>query len=671
MRRRTRDFGHLKLIFAFLFISVFIPNVINALNSSATGNLGSFETGETGIKLCAQIDAGPADSLRFLVTNNQGFSADVLVGNDTCKNIKTIAATYTIREYLPQEYVLDSVTGGTVNADNTPFVATATGQYSIIYSNEYDQKGYLHSFGYTLSNQAASAVDVHFDANGGTGSMNTQRFGINSQQPLTANSFTRTDYNFAGWNTKADGTGTPYTDEQQISFATGGEITLFAQWRNVNLYNEITSRSNNGVDTNIDFTSKATITDGNGNGLNIRAGTENDQYPIYYFRGELSDNHVIWADKCWKVVRTTETGGTKMIYNGLPALVNGVQQCNATGVDSQITVNVNGADQNTFTFSDQGRSKSPADVGYMYGARIESNILLVNNSTTSFVFSNDVSRNGNTYTLDTSPGQSISGTWSAERFNAYSRYHYFCTDGATSCDNTKIAYIHHYIFSNDTILYISLDGYDDIEDAKAAMFANTTDSNAKAMVETWFEQQNLDGHIADTRNYEDDLEDTVFCNDRTYHSGGLKGKDSDEIQSGTTQSNYHGAYGRNVIKNANNNYEPSLDCVNSNDAFTVNPANGNGMLNHKIGLITADELTIAGNGDSGYDTTTYLYTGQFTWSASPRAFNTTSALVSAWRSPLGYGVPGDSIGLRPLVSLKNNIEFVSGTGLQTDPYIVE
>ena len=672
MRRRTRDFGHLKLIFAFLFISVFVPNVINALNTSATGNLGSFETGETGIKLCAQIDAGPADSLRFLVTNNQGFSADVLVDNDSCKNIKTVAATYTIREYLPQEYILDSVSGGTVSADNTPFVATATGQYSIIYSNEYDQKGYLHSFGYTLSNQAASAVDVHFDANGGTGSMQTQRFGLNSQQPLTANAFTMTNYAFTGWNTKADGTGTPYTDEQQISFATGGKLTLFAQWvassGSRKAIDIISSQVNDLGDYTIDFTKKAIISDdiaiANGNGVNKYKENGVD---VYYYRGQVNNNNVIWADKCWKIVRTTATGGTKMIYNGLPSDVvvdsNIIKQCNATGVDSQITVNVNGADTNTFKFNN--KSSSPADVGYMYGDRIERNNLSA--GSTTFTFSNDVSRSGNTYTLDTSTGQSISGTWADERTNAAVKYYYFCTDGTSVCDNTKIGYIYSFGHSS-RIYYLKVDGYNNIEDMKTAMFTNTTDSNAKAMVESWFEQQNLDGHVAGTRNYEDDLEDTVFCNDRTYYSGTLKGKDSDATPSGKTYS-YHGAYGRNAVKNTQNNYEPSLDCVNSNDAFTKDSANGNGKLNHKIGLITADELTMAGTGYPGYDSTAYLFTGQSAWSASPNHFGIANGFH--WISALDYDSVGEASGLRPLVSLKSGMEFVSGTGLQTDPYIVE
>ncbi len=668
MRRRTRDFGHLKLIFAFLFISIVIPNVLNALNSSATGNLGSFETGETGIKLCAQIDAGPADSLRFLVTNNQGFSADVLVGDDTCKNIKTVAATYTIREYLPQEYVLDSVTGGTVNADNTPFVATATGQYSIIYSNTYSAKGYLHSFGYTLSNQAASAVDVHFDANGGTGSMNTQRFGLNSQQPLTANSFTRTDYNFTGWNTKADGSGQSYTDEQQISFATGGELTLFAQWQFSSraATDIIAHQANDLGDYTIDFTRQAVISNdaytANGNGVNIFKENNTD---IYYYRGEVNNNNVIWADKCWKIVRTTATGGIKMIYNGLPSdvVVDGetVKQCNATGKDSQIKV----GSQDTFSFSYDGRYTSPADVGYMYGDRITYS--LISADSTTFTFSNDVSRNGNIYTLDTSTGQSISGTWADKRANAATRYHYFCTDGASSCDNTMIGYILYFGSSSD-IYYLGIDGYDNIEDAKTAMFTNTNPSKAKVTIEGWFEQQNLDGHIADTRNYEDDLEDTVFCSDRSFYSGSLKSKDNN---TSIYDISYYGAYGRNYIKNAQKNFEPSLDCPNTNDAFTKESANGNGALGHKIGLATADELTIAGIGRVSDGSDNYLYTGQSVWSSSPHYFSYDFAYGNSWSAGLNNDYIGDRNGFRPMVSLKSGTEFVSGTGLQTDPYIVE
>jgi hypothetical protein len=66
--------------------------------------------------------------------------------------------------------------------------------------------------------------------------------------------------------------------------------------------------------TGIDFSQISSDT--NGKGLYIRSGTENDAYPIVYYRGDVEDNNVLFNNKCWKAVRTTDTGGVKLIYNG-------------------------------------------------------------------------------------------------------------------------------------------------------------------------------------------------------------------------------------------------------------------------------------------------------------------------------------------------------------------
>ena len=73
---------------------------------------------------------------------------------------------------------------------------------------------------------------VFFNSNGGTGSMSQQDFAINETKALTANTFTRTYYNFTGWNTKYDGSGTSYTDGQNVTnlAGSGGTVTLYAQW---------------------------------------------------------------------------------------------------------------------------------------------------------------------------------------------------------------------------------------------------------------------------------------------------------------------------------------------------------------------------------------------------------------------------------------------------------
>ena len=69
------------------------------------------------------------------------------------------------------------------------------------------------------------------NADDATGTMNNQEFTYDVAQKLTANGFTRTGWSFNGWNTMADGTGTTYNNEQEVSnLATSGEFPLYAQW---------------------------------------------------------------------------------------------------------------------------------------------------------------------------------------------------------------------------------------------------------------------------------------------------------------------------------------------------------------------------------------------------------------------------------------------------------
>lgn len=70
------------------------------------------------------------------------------------------------------------------------------------------------------------AATVTFDPNGGSGSMASQT--ASSATNLTANTFTRSGYNFAGWNTAANGSGTAYADQASYSFTSN--VTLYAQW---------------------------------------------------------------------------------------------------------------------------------------------------------------------------------------------------------------------------------------------------------------------------------------------------------------------------------------------------------------------------------------------------------------------------------------------------------
>lgn len=73
---------------------------------------------------------------------------------------------------------------------------------------------------------------VHYDGNGNTGgSSTTGEYLVGVEMPLAPNSFEKTGYTFTGWNTKADGTGISYQDEEMIlDIAQTDAITLYAQW---------------------------------------------------------------------------------------------------------------------------------------------------------------------------------------------------------------------------------------------------------------------------------------------------------------------------------------------------------------------------------------------------------------------------------------------------------
>jgi M6 family metalloprotease-like protein/uncharacterized repeat protein (TIGR02543 family) len=75
---------------------------------------------------------------------------------------------------------------------------------------------------------APKIYTVTFDANGGTGTMNPQNFSYGILKNLLPNKFTRSGYTFINWNTKEDGEGTCYSDQQNLSLSE--DITLYAQW---------------------------------------------------------------------------------------------------------------------------------------------------------------------------------------------------------------------------------------------------------------------------------------------------------------------------------------------------------------------------------------------------------------------------------------------------------
>lgn len=82
---------------------------------------------------------------------------------------------------------------------------------------------------------AANVYTVVFDANAddATGGMESQDMVYGEPQDLFANGFSREGYDFAGWTTTPEWTGTLYADGgrvQDLSAEDGATVTLYAQW---------------------------------------------------------------------------------------------------------------------------------------------------------------------------------------------------------------------------------------------------------------------------------------------------------------------------------------------------------------------------------------------------------------------------------------------------------
>ena len=70
---------------------------------------------------------------------------------------------------------------------------------------------------------------VTFDANGGTGMTYPQNCTSGEEERLFENTFVRDTYDFVGWNTERDGSGTAYSNGQYIIVSKA--MTLYAQWK--------------------------------------------------------------------------------------------------------------------------------------------------------------------------------------------------------------------------------------------------------------------------------------------------------------------------------------------------------------------------------------------------------------------------------------------------------
>ena len=374
------------------------------------------------------------------------------------------------------------------------------------------------------------------------------------------------------------------------------------------------------------------------NGLYLLESTANDTHPVYYYRGDVTNNNVLFAGFCWKIVRTTSTGGTKLIYNGTSA--DG--KCNnTTGTVTQLS---------STSYFNSNYSLS-AYVGYMHDGDTYT-YTRGGGAGTGWKYAPDVTYDNGVYTL-IDKGSYVVETKSDISGTNLSYHHYTCGNATDiTCETVKYVY---YVNSG-TAWYINLTNNKRPSDALYDMLTNTGNtqsSTIKSAIDNWY--------LANMTSYTNMLEDTIWCNDRSIYQ--LNGWDPDG--GSTASSLYFGPYGRMASTHA-----PIVTCPSKNDSFTVTESStGNGKLTYPVGLLTADEINMAGGLSGITNNSYYLYNNQVYWTLSPFSLDIgANEWVGTGR--LGNFYVINALGVRPSVSLKPGIVLSGGNGTGNNPYTV-
>ena len=189
--------------------------------------------------------------------------------------------------------------------------------------------------------------------------------------------------------------------------------------------------------------------------------------------------------------------------------------------------------------------------------------------------------------------------------------------------------------------------------------SNTNNSTIKEVIDVWY-KNNLN------TNYGKYISTTAaYCNDRN-------------VIDGTYNTSSFSYAGRTRLYS---NKAPTYNCLTTEDKFTITGNIGNGKLTYPIALMTADEISYAGGVYDKNSLTWYYYnsvksssTGSINWwLISPFNWYGNTAYTflvygSNHSGVLGNSYVNNTLGVRPVISLKADVVYKSGDGTPESPY---
>ena len=186
-------------------------------------------------------------------------------------------------------------------------------------------------------------------------------------------------------------------------------------------------------------------------------------------------------------------------------------------------------------------------------------------------------------------------------------------------------------------------------------YDNGVDSFIKKEVDTWYK------NTLGSSSYDSKVLGGRFCSDSSGY------KPASEYGFSGIDFNVFASYDR-LFQSATNYAKPNapvLNCPSTSEIY-------GGSYRLKAGLITADELVLAGD-NPGVTTDSYLSPGKSGieyWSMTPAGFTRGGALV--WRESdrlYAYYVDGDGA-VRPVINVTTENGFTSGDGTASSPYTI-
>ena len=242
-------------------------NLTNDLTVTASGNYKVCKTsdGTYTSSVSYEPSTGTVASTTVYVRLDSGLSSNTYEGTVTVASTgavsKVVNLTGTVTHVIAYDgslptgcSVSSEPNGAQVAGESVSLTATAGSGYKFSAWDVYktgesstkvdveDDAFTMPSYNVTVSAAFVEAYTVTYDANGGSGTMTDPNspYASGTTVNVLDNSFTRTGYSFASWNTADDGSGTTYygatSGSTPKSFTITSNTILYAQWT-INTHN--------------------------------------------------------------------------------------------------------------------------------------------------------------------------------------------------------------------------------------------------------------------------------------------------------------------------------------------------------------------------------------------------------------------------------------------------